>query len=122
MATVGKSKHAAVKLERNVHVHIVRRSIGLPFHLRRGRKPQELPVQPKVHRQNAAIQFQHQIFSMSFYIANRLFCRKPRKLGRILRFRCDWMRHMNATYFSSTNERPQSAHYCFNFGKFRHGV
>jgi len=83
-------------------------------------KPNKLPIQSEVQRNQSAVQQEKYVFAFTLYALNEAVCGKLRQSTRRLRLHRDGMKNVDATNVPALNERPQRAYHSFHFRQFRH--
>ena len=120
MTAVGKAKDAVTEFERHVNMNALRLAACFGKQLSGGTEPQEPAIEAEVDDEDAAVQFEQQVFAKPSDGANGLFlCRSSNIRGR-LRLRCDGVEDVDAPNFAPAHERANSLCYGFDFWKFGH--
>jgi hypothetical protein len=122
VTAVSEAKDAAIEFERYVNVNVLRLAVCPRKQLSGGAEPQEPAIQAKVDDEDAAIQFEQQVFAKPSDAANDSFLRRPNNVRGRLRLRGDGVEDVNASNCAAAHERANSLCYGFDFRKFGHGA
>src|SRR6266436_1796574 len=121
MAPVCKSENSLLQFQSDIHMNAVLRPVGPLKEFPGTREPQQLTIQTKVHRKQAAVQEQEYVFSHAADTLNALAYGKMGNMSRSLWFCSNRVQDMNTPDALSTNQRSQRADHSFYFREFRHG-
>ena len=72
MASVCKSQHALAQFERDVDVYSTSLNVGPLEQLLSISKPDKLPIQSEVHRNQSAVQQEKYVFAFTLYALNKI--------------------------------------------------
>ncbi len=96
--------------------------IGATEHFFRVAEPQELAVEAKVHRQDAATEGEKKVFAFALNSADVSAFRDAREMRGFLWLRGDGMQNVNAANPAMLDERAERTRYGFDFREFRHDL
>src|SRR5579859_1869858 len=71
VATIREPENAAIEFQGDVHVHVVRKAIRFSEKLSGGRKPKQLSIEAKMQDEEATVEFEEQVLSVSRHRADR---------------------------------------------------
>ena len=89
VTAVGKAKDTAIEFERYVNMSVLRLAVCPGDQLSGRAEPQEPAIEAKVDDEDAAIQFEQQVFTKPRDGANGLFLCRPSNVRERLRLRGD---------------------------------
>jgi len=121
VTAVGEAKDAAIEFEGYVNMNVLLLAICPREQLFGGAEPQQPAIEAKVDDEDAAIQFEQQVFAKPSDAASGLFLRRPRNRRGRLRLRRDGVEDVDAPNRAAEHERANGLCHCFDFRKFRHG-
>jgi len=120
VTAVGEAKDAAIEFEGYVNMNVLLLAICPREQLFGGAEPQQPAIEAKVDDEDAAIQFEQQVFAKPSDGANGLFlCRSSNVRGG-LRLRRDGVEDVDTPNFAAAHERANSLCDGFDFRKFGH--
>ena len=103
MALVRKPENSLLQFQGDIHMNTASHAVGASQKFLRIREPDELAIETKVHRKQAAAQKQKHILPFALDCSNFLTFRKPGKMDRSLRFCSDGVQDVNTPDALSTN-------------------
>ena len=121
MATVREAEYTLRELQRNIHMNSVLLDVRAFQQFSPVQKPYKLPIEPKVHCKQSAIQCQKHIFAFAVHPPDQTIGCKIGQTRCFLQLHCDGMKDPDTPNALTLDEGAERTYHSFDFGQFRHG-
>src|SRR5579859_6161166 len=122
VATIREPENAAIEFQGDVHVHVVWRAIRFSDQFPCGGKPKKLSIEAKMQDEEATVEFEEQVLSVSRHPTDRSPFGGCRNERRFLWHGGNRMKNMDAADLLAADHRAKRLCDRFDFRELRHRV